>query len=652
MLNFSTAFSGLRVAQRAIDVIATNMTNINTEGYHRQEVDLRPVGFNHLGNVAIGGVEIAQVRRLADTFLDREISRQQSTLSQAREELNLLQTAESAFGQIGAEGMSSTIGNFFNSLTELTADPTSIPLSMQVIWAADALAGGFRNLSQFVQNLSDQIDPMVEGSLNEINMLAEEVADLNKQITVISMQGGSTNLLKDRRDQAIHELAELAEVRITEDPGRPEGLCISIWGKPLVVGATAFELESGLNSEQKLGIASVGSSIYATTVSGGRIGAMLALKNDLLPGIMDNLNTLAGEIITQINRLHVQGVGSSGAFSQSTGTSIESGIIDSWSTNITSGTFYVRVTDTTTKVVTRSEISVDVSTDTAADIAGRLDAIVGLSSTFANSVLTITADAGYEFDFLPAVSSEPYTDSITGAADPVISGIYTGEANQVFTGKIVGDGEVGVDDDLFMEVYDAGANLVKRLNIGEGYAVGDPLDIGNGLVLEWSVGQLNNNDEFTIQGLRDSDPTGFLAAAGINTLFSGDSALNMGVREEILNQPELLATSVDSGGIDGVNIRRMAEISQQNLTNLEDTNPQDYFNLLVTELGQTVVVRQARTASLENIMQQLNKRRDEISGVDLNEEASRLIVFERMFQAMAKVITTQDRALMSLMEIV
>ncbi|HDY64699.1 MAG TPA: flagellar hook-associated protein FlgK, partial [Phycisphaerae bacterium] len=223
MLNFSTAFSGLRVAQRAIDVIATNMTNINTEGYHRQEVDLRPVGFNHLGNVAIGGVEIAQVRRLADTFLDREISRQQSTLSQAREELNLLQTAESAFGQIGAEGMSSTIGNFFNSLTELTADPTSIPLSMQVIWAADALAGGFRNLSQFVQNLSDQIDPMVEGSLNEINMLAEEVADLNKQITVISMQGGSTNLLKDRRDQAIHELAELAEVRITEDRSGPTG---------------------------------------------------------------------------------------------------------------------------------------------------------------------------------------------------------------------------------------------------------------------------------------------------------------------------------------------------------------------------------------------------------------------------------------------
>ncbi len=523
---------------------------------------------------------------------------------------------------------------------------------MQVVWAADALAGGFRNLSQFVQNLSDQIDPMVEGSLNEINMLAEEVADLNKQITVISMQGGSTNLLKDRRDQAIHELAELAEVRITEDPGRPEGLCISIWGKPLVVGATAFELESGLDSEQKLGIASAGSSIYATTVSGGRIGAMLALKNDLLPGIMDNLNTLAGEIITQINRLHVQGVGSSGAFSQSTGTSIDSGIIDSWSTNITSGTFYVRVTDTTTKVVTRSEISVDVSTDTAADIAGRLDAIDGLSAAFANSVLTITADAGYEFDFLPAVSSEPYTDSITGAADPVISGIYTGEANQVFTGKIVGDGEVGVDDDLFMEVYDAGANLVKRLNIGEGYAVGDPLDIGNGLVLEWSVGQLNNNDEFTIQGLRDSDPTGFLAAAGINTLFSGDSALNMGVREEILNQPGLLATSVDSGGIDGVNIRRMAEISQQNLTNLEDTNPQEYFNLLVTELGQTVVVRQARTASLENIMQQLNKRRDEISGVDLNEEASRLIIFERMFQAMAKVITTQDRALMSLMEIV
>ena len=96
----------------------------------------------------------------------------------------------------------------------------------------------------------------------------------------------------------------------------------------------------------------------------------------------------------------------------------------------------------------------------------------------------------------------------------------------------------------------------------------------------------------------------------------------------------------------------MAEISQQDLTNLESTNPEEYFNFLVTELGQAVVVRQARTASLENIMQQLSKRQAEISGVDLNEEASRLIIFERMFQAMAKVITTQDRALTSLMEIV
>ena len=652
MLNFSTAFSGLNVAQRAIDLIATNMANINTEGYHRQEIDLRPVNFNHLGEVPIGGVEIAQVRRLVDTFLDFEIYRQQSALSQSQNELDLLQIAESAFGQIGGEGLSSAIGNFFGSLTELTADPSSLPLSLQVVWAADALAGGFRNLAQFVENLSNQIVPMVDENINDINVLAEEVANLNKQITVISMQGGSNNLLKDRRDQAIGELAELADIRITEDASRPEGLCIYAWGNPLVVGTTAFELESELNSEQKLGIASAGSSVYDTTISGGRIGALLGLKNDLLPGIMDNLDTLAGEIITQINRMHVQGVGLSGSFSQHTGVLIDSGIIDTWSTDITSGTFYVRVTDTATEVVTRSEISVDVSTDTAADIAGRLDAITGLSADFANSVLTITADAGYEFDFLPAVSSDPYVDNITGAANPSISGMYTGKTNQVFTGTIVGDGEVGVDDDLFMEVRDAGANLIKRVNIGEGYAAGDLLDIGNGLFLEWSVGQLNNGDNFTIQALKNSDPTGFLAAAGINTLFSGDSALSIDVREEILNKPGLLATSVGAGGTDGVNVLRMAEISQQDLTNLEDMNPQEYFNLLVTEVGQAVVVRQARTTSLENIMQQLNKRREEISGVDLNEEAARLIVFERMFQAMTKVITMQDRALQSLMELV
>ena len=72
MQNFSIGFSGLDVAQRAIDLIATNIANVGTEGYHRQELITRPVNFNLLGRVPIGGVEVGQIRRRIDTFLFKD----------------------------------------------------------------------------------------------------------------------------------------------------------------------------------------------------------------------------------------------------------------------------------------------------------------------------------------------------------------------------------------------------------------------------------------------------------------------------------------------------------------------------------------------------------------------------------------------------
>ncbi len=654
MQNFCIGFSGLNVAQRAIDLIATNIANVGTEGYHRQELITRPVNLNPLGKVPIGGVEVAQIRRRIDTFLEGEINRQQTNLSQVKQELDLLQTVEGAFGQVGSEGISVAIGRFFDSLMELTVDPASLPLRGQVAWAADALTGQFRSLAQFLQNLSDQIDLVVDENVIQVNALGEDIAEYSNQIAAVTIQGGQANLLRDRQQQAIHELAELVSISVTEDTSRPEALYVSAWGKPLAVGTTAMELVAGLDSDGKLGIAREGSSVYDITISGGSIAGLLALKNDLIPDIVDKLDALAGQIITQINGLHVQGVGLTGSFSELTGASIGTGVINTWSTDITSGDFYLRLTDNTgaDPVLTRTAISVDVTTDTASDVAGRIDAIDGLSASFANTILTIVADTNYEFDFVPAVLPDPYTETITGAADPTISGIYTGATNQVFTCTVVGSGEVGVDDDLLMEVRDAGANLIKRVDIGVGYAAADPIDIGSGLTVAWSMGQLNDSDVFTIQALNDSDPTGFLAAAGINTLFSGDEAVNIAVRQEIIDSPGRLATAAGAAGTDSANIRRMALVGQADLVALEDMEPGKYFNLLVTQVGQAVAIRQARTEGLDSVLQQLNMQRDEVTGVDLNEEAAKLIVFERMFQAMAKVITSQDRALQSLMDLV
>ena len=380
------------------------------------------------------------------------------------------------------------------------------------------------------------------------------------------------------------------------------------------------------------------------------LGAMLSLNNRLLDDIRGSLDALAQEVMDVINRLHVQGVGVNGSFTEVTGVPVTSTTLENWSNQVTSGSFFVRVVDTATGGVTRQEITVDPTVDTITDIRDRLDAVDGLSASIVDQSLRIQADAGHTFDFLPAVPSQPHTSNITGDAEVTVSGIYEGQTNQTFTCTISGTGQVGIAGDLSVEVRNGAGELMSTVNVGSGYAAGDPLEIGGGISIAIGTGQLNDSDDFTIQLFADTDTSGFLSAAGINTLFAGSSAADIAVRSNILNNPWRFAGAVDPNGTDGVNVQRMIDASLQARSALDNVSLRDYSARLVSSVGQAVQVRRARKDSLQNVVRQLDSQRDSISGVDLNEETARLVMYERMFQAMSVAIRTQDKALQYLLE--
>jgi len=651
MGNFAIGLSGLKVAQNMIDLVSTNIANAHTEGYHRQEAIVRPVILKTYGNVGIGGAEVSEVRRQINNLLELEITRQQAGLSQASEELDVLRTVESAFGEAGSEGLAVAMDRFFDSLTELASDPSSQTLRVQAAWSADSVAGEFRSLGLFFSELEEQMRRQAQGHVNKFNDLAFEVHDLTNEMDSLSIHGGVSNLIRDRRDQAIREMAELADIQtVGLEDDTSESLCVSAWGTPVVSRSGVMQLETAVNSDGALGVGTKDSGVWRSGARGGRIGAMLAMHNDIISSVRGNLDTLANKIITAINNLHVQGVGAGGSFTELTGTLLGDQAVGQWDANVGAGSFHVRLTNTTTGAVTRSKIDVDLD-DTVTDICALLDAVGGLSASVVNSTLKISADTGYKFDFLPALLDTPYTSSVTGDAVATMSGVYNGATNQIFTCKVVGDGKVGVADNLLLEVRDGG-QLVETLNIGQGYAAGDQLDIGAGMTVALSAGQFNNDDEFTIQALADSDTSGFLSAAGLNTLFSGTDASNITVRDDILAEPRRIAGSISAAMTDGANINRMIAVGEDLHTALGDASVRDYFRDIVTGVGQAVIVREARTADLGGVMEQLETQRDKISGVDINEETAKLIVLERMYQGMAKVVSTQDQMLASLIDLI
>lgn len=652
MQAYSIGISGLTAAQKGLEVIGNNVANAATEGYHRQRVDLSPAYSCQVGAALLGGgVDVVGVTRIIDRLLELEILQQKSSLEQVCQEATTLRTIEGAFGELSGGGtLSEMIDKFFNTLQDLCAHPSEIIWQSEAVTAGQNLANQFQTLGDFLAQLEAQIALEAEDAVERINTLINQIAELNDNIERMEMSGGQANNLRDQRDQRINELAELIAL---EAQSREHGVVdVSIAGIAVVSGAAATEIQVGSTDNHLLGICPAGTHNYDTRVQSGRLGALLSLANEIVAGIHDDLDALASAIIQQINQYHVQGVGSQGSFSELTGWAMTNENLSSFDPPVTNGKIYIRVINTTTGQITRHQIDVDVSTDSLTSIAAKISAVTGLSASANSLRLHIQAEGNYKFDFLPCVLPEPTVSNLSGTSPPAISvsGIYTGIENQTFTVTVTGTGSVG-NGELRLEVRNGQGEVVATLNVGAGYAAGDKLDIGSGIKISVSPGDLNAGDTFQIDAFANTDTSGLLAAAGINTFFSGNSAVDMAVCSQIINSPSRIATSLSPELTDNTNALRLASLKDQAIANLVGMTPGEFYRRMVTDIGQQVAVKKMRQENIETMIQNLTSRQSDISGVSINDEAAQMLIFEQMFQAMAKFLSTVQSSIKTMMEI-
>lgn len=653
MHGHSIALSGLDVAQKALQVVGNNIANAATEGYHRQEPIIVPVTRDPLAALPMGyGAEVIGIRRTGDMLLEGEIWHQRPELGQADQELATLESLESIVGDLTTGGLASAISDFFGALDELASEPDSPAFREQVVAAASGLASQFRVLGSSIDELASRIVHLARDLGQQINDLAARIIDCNNIIQDLQARNACDGNLLDQRDQAVTELADIADVEVSQ--AEDGSYNVHVWGTPVVLQGHQTEIEVDYTVGGLLGVSVKGAMYYDVSVHGGRLGGLLALYDDLLPEVKDDIDTLAAEIIGRVNRHHVEGMGTAGSFTELTGWPMAGGPVGEWTMPVSAGEVRLRVVDTDTGAVSCHTVTIaDPSTETMVDIAAAFGAAsANLSASVMEARLHLVADSGYAFDFLPVVPPDPATSTLTGTAAPTLSGVYGGEANQTLTATVVGTGEVGVAPGLSLEIWDEAGTLLRTLNVGEGYAAGDPLQFADGIDLTLSRGTLGAGEQFTVEAITRSDPTGFLAAAGINALFSGTSSETMAVTGRLLSSASCLATSLGSAGLDNLNVRRMADLGDEPIADLDGDLPADAFRSIASGVGHKVAVREARRDGLQSLLGELNRQRADLSGVDVNEEAATLLVLERMFQGMAKYLGAVDRAYQALMELV
>ncbi|QDU86549.1 Flagellar hook-associated protein 1 [Planctomycetes bacterium Pla163] len=233
--------------------------------------------------------------------------------------------------------------------------------------------------------------------------------------------------------------------------------------------------------------------------------------------------------------------------------------------------------------------------------------------------------------------------TVTGALDSVdveIGGSYDGAGDEVYTLRPTGEGSIGTTPGLTVEVVDSSGQVVGSLDVGEGYVPGTSLQLANGLTASFGIGDVSAlaGDRLSVEATADSDTSDVLAVLGLNTYFEGSDAGSIKVRDELVDDPSLLASSSSGSGGNNGTLLALLELQDRSLEALGGQDFGERYGQMIAGVGFEVGSADASSRSSRAVLESLQSRRDSISGVNVDEELVSLIRFEQSFQAASRYI--------------
>lgn len=305
--------SGLKANQSALSTTGNNVSNANTDGYSRQQVDFearagQPSAVGFQGQ----GVSIADIRRLNDEFVNTQL-RSDTTLHGEKEALvSNLRELDNLLGTENT-GLSRSIDSFFSSLQSAAEDPGSLALRGQVISQAQALDSRFKSIDGQLREREGTVDQKLSADISEINSLASGITELNRAIASAPgrAQGSEASTLLDQRDEKLRELSELVQVRTTNNSDGTVDVQIG-QGQELISGTNRGELRlSGANDQsgrREILIARGGSEkLISQDITGGSLGGNLTFRDQVLEPTINSIGRIALGVSEQVNDVHELG---------------------------------------------------------------------------------------------------------------------------------------------------------------------------------------------------------------------------------------------------------------------------------------------------------------------------------------------------------
>lgn len=669
-MSFNLLSLGIQAAQAnktALSVVGQNISNVNTPGYNRQVANLSTLPGQ-------SGVEVDKISRITDDFLTRQLWADTASyfrsdiFSDLASELDNLLASNST-------SISTAMDQYFNALQNAVDDPTSLPNRELFVAESEALARRFNDLNTVVVRQNEKINENLESYSAQVTTLGADIADLNNKIRLETVAGKPANELRDQRDRLVEQLSELIDVRVVAQDGDEFAVFVAN-GQPLVVGITANQMRpvQGNPDPTQDGIALViaGNEVTITnSMQGGKIGGVLDYRNDVLVPAMNEIGRIAIAFAETMNEQHQKGMDLDGKLGGLLFNDVNSSI--AMTNRIRTNEFnagalaasYVKITDVNDLKASDYEISIGSSGDLT---------IWRLSD---NKRLTLD-----DFTAVPAsatnsaVPEQPLTEPNTYFAN-----WDAGVVHLSFDGISIELNAVGrfIEGDryLIQPTRNGAAEIGTVVNNGRQLALASPVRVstspdntGTGRVevtvtninaptFQAAAGEMSPPVEivfnagspktFTVYDMSVPDAPVPLTITGVGTLanqiYTPGQAITLdGYEIVISNQPSVGDRFSFGYNTDGVSDNRNA-LAMSNLQladTLEGGSYQDIYGRLIERVGtDTSVASINREASL-SVLTSTQESKASMSGVNLDEEAAKLVQFQQAYQASAQLISASQ----------
>mgnify|MGYP006271532489 CR=1 FL=1 len=318
---------GIHAAQAGLNVTGQNLSNAKTEGYSRQRLVQEAASAIALPNGIFGqGVEVVNVERLRDSFIEEQIRGSRSDTSYYEEMESVFRQLETILNDPlasvsdseidrTAEGLNDQLSRFFQTINDLSSNPEAPELRNAVVENGVTLSQSFQTVANGLDTLRSDLNGEVSRYVEDINRMTQEVASLNGQIAASEAGGRIASDLRDQRDRILSDLAEF--VPITTESG-PNGVVhVNLLGERLVdgVNSTALRMESSPdeNGFEEIELR-VGNNPYTIDdeIRLGELGAILDARDRVVPELKAEIDVLSRGVIQEVNRIHSASIGLQG----------------------------------------------------------------------------------------------------------------------------------------------------------------------------------------------------------------------------------------------------------------------------------------------------------------------------------------------------